>query len=254
MSDPPTDRCHRLRTGAVSVSERGEDVKHEQVLGIVGGMGPQATADFMGKVIRAAKARTDQENIRMLVDCNPKIPPRVEAILHGAESPGPAMAEMARGLERWGADLLVIPCNTAHYYYKDVAGAVDIPVLNMIELTAAYLGGIGVKEVLLLGTEALLLTGMYEEPLRAAGIRLCLPGQEALADTLETIRYVKAAQMEKAHRKAGQIAAWCEEKEISQVILGCTELPMAFGGVDCGLHFYDPGDICADAVVQKIKA
>lgn len=228
-------------------------MRQEQVLGIIGGMGPQATADFMGKVIRATKAGTDQENIRMLVDCNPKVPPRVGAILHGTESPGPAMADMARGLERSGADLLVIPCNTAHYYYKDVAGAVDIPVLNMIDLTAEYLSGLGVKEVLLLGTEALLLTGMYEKPLREVGIRLCLPGQDALADTLEAIRHVKAAQMEKAHHKARQIAEWCEERGISQVILGCTELPLAFEGVKCGLHFYDPGDICAEAVVQKIK-
>lgn len=228
-------------------------MKHEQVLGIIGGMGPQATVDFMEKVIRATKACSDQENIRMLVDCNPKVPPRVESILHGAESPGPVMAEMARGLERWGADLLVIPCNTAHYYYKDVAGAVDIPVLNMIDLTAAFLSKMGVDEALLLGTEALLLTGMYEEPLKAAGIRLYLPGQDALADTIEAIRCVKSGQMNLAHHKAGKIAEWCREKGLNQVILGCTELPLAFEGVDCMLHFYDPGDICAKAIVEKIK-
>ena len=225
----------------------------EKVLGILGGMGPQATADFMSKIIRATKAGRDQENIRMLVDCNPKVPPRVEAILAGGQSAGPAMVEMAAGLERCGADMLVIACNTAHYYYPDVAEAVNIPVLNLIELTAGFLKDQGVEEVLLLGTLALIRTGLYEVPLQAAGIRLRLPSTDALTDTLEAIRSVKVGQMDRAYHHAEKVARWCEEEGISQVILGCTELPIAFGGVKSAIRFYDPGEISAVAIVREIK-
>lgn len=225
----------------------------EKVLGILGGMGPQATADFMIKIIRATKAGRDQENIRMLVDCNPKVPPRVEAILAGGQSAGPAMAEMAAGLERCGADMLVIACNTAHYYYLNVAEAVSIPVLNLIDLTVDFLKDQGVEEVLLLGTLALLQAGLYEVPLQAVGIRLRLPSTVALTDTLEAIRSVKAGKMDRAYRHAEKVARWCKEEGISQVILGCTELPIAFDGVKSAIRFYDPGEISAEAIVRKIK-
>ena len=90
----------------------------EMVPGIIGGMGPEATVDLMQRIIANTSAIDDVDHIRCIVDNNPKIPSRIKAILEqGGENPGPSMAEMARRLEKWGADFLVIPCNTAHYYY-----------------------------------------------------------------------------------------------------------------------------------------
>ncbi len=108
----------------------------QPVVGVVGGMGPEATVELMRRVIRATPARDDADHIHMIVDNNPKVPSRIKALIEGTgEDPGPTLAAMARGLEAAGADFLVIPCNTAHHYLPVIRTAVSIPVLDMIALT-----------------------------------------------------------------------------------------------------------------------
>ncbi|MEG1858206.1 MAG: amino acid racemase [Pseudoflavonifractor sp.] len=225
----------------------------EKTVGILGGMGPQATADFMVKIIQATHAKTDQDNIHMLVDCNPKVPPRVEAILHGGESSGPAMVEMALGLERAGADFLVIACNTAHYYYPDVVDAVHIPVLNLLELTAHFLREQALESVMILGTEALLRTELYHRALEREQIQPIQPPPECLKDTLEAIALVKMGRIEDAHVCAARVMALCEKQKVPAVILGCTELPIAFQGVAGSVRLFDPGCISAEVIVRTAK-
>ena len=135
---------------------------NEKVVGIIGGMGPEATVDMIAQVIRATPARDDIDHIRMLVDNNPKIPSRIKAVIEGTgESPAPCMGEMARNLVAWGDDFLVIPCNTAYYYYDAVQAAVDVPVLNMIDLTvdAIITENPTVRYPGLLASTAVLMTG-----------------------------------------------------------------------------------------------
>ena len=104
----------------------------EKIVGILGGMGPEATVDLMQRIIRLTRAVDDIDHIRCIVDNNPKVPSRIKAIIEGdGEDPGPCMADMANRLETWGADFLVIACNTAHFYYNAVQDAVDIPVINL---------------------------------------------------------------------------------------------------------------------------
>ena len=100
----------------------------EKIVGIIGGMGPEATVDLMQRVIRLTPAKDDSAHIRCLVDDNPKIPSRIKALIEGTgESPGPAIAATAKNLESWGADFIAIPCNTAHYYHAEAQAAVSIP-------------------------------------------------------------------------------------------------------------------------------
>lgn len=225
----------------------------EKTVGILGGMGPQATADFMTKIIQATHADTDQENIHMLVDCNPKVPPRVEAILHGGESSGPAMAEMAVGLERAGADFLVIACNTAHYYYPDVAQAVRIPVMNLLDMAAEDLKRQNVGSVLVLGTEALLRAGLYKQALSRQGIEAMEPDESCQRDVLAAIAAVKAGRMEEARLHAVRVMRWCEDRQIHTALLGCTELPIAFQGIEGRVRLVDPALISARAIVLAAK-
>ena len=111
----------------------------EKIVGILGGMGPEATVDLMQRIIRLTPALDDADHIRCIVDNNPKVPSRIKAIIEGGgEDPGPCMAEMGRRLESWGADFLVIACNTAHFYYDAVRDAVTIPVINLIDLVANH--------------------------------------------------------------------------------------------------------------------
>lgn len=225
----------------------------EKTVGILGGMGPQATADFMTKIIQATHAETDQENIHMLVDCNPKVPPRVEAILRGGESSGPAMAEMAVRLEQAGADFLVIACNTAHYYYKDVVEAVHIPVLNLLDMAAAFLKRQKIDSVLVLGTEALLRAGLYKEALAKQGIQALEPDGNCLPEVLAAIAAVKAGHIEQAQMHAVRVMRWCEDHKIHTALLGCTELPIAFQGIEGMVRLVDPAIISARAIVMEAK-
>jgi aspartate racemase len=106
-----------------------------KLIGVLGGMGPEATVDFMSKVIAATPARRDQDHVRMLVDHNPAVPDRQQAILDGAEDPAPALAAMAARLEAAGAEFLVIPCNTAYVFKGAVEAATSIPLLSIVDVT-----------------------------------------------------------------------------------------------------------------------
>ena len=112
----------------------------QPVIGVIGGMGPDATVDLMRRVIEATPADDDADHIRMIVDNNPKIPSRMKALIDGTgEDPAPVLAAMARGFETAGADVLVIPCNTAHHYLPAIRAAVRVPVVDMIALSVPRL-------------------------------------------------------------------------------------------------------------------
>ena len=104
----------------------------DRIIGILGGMGPEATVDLFREITRLTPAEKDQDHVPVLVYSNSKIPDRTTAMLEGGEDPMPALIESARVLERAGAGVLVIPCNTAHYYLPELQKKVGIPILNMI--------------------------------------------------------------------------------------------------------------------------
>ena len=104
----------------------------KKIIGIIGGMGPLATVDLFEKITLHTKAQQDQDHLRVLIDSNTNIPDRTAALLHGGEDPVPQLIASATSLEKMGAQVLVMPCNTAHNFYDAVAGAVEVPVLHMI--------------------------------------------------------------------------------------------------------------------------
>ena len=222
-----------------------------KTVGIIGGMGPEATADLMVKVIRATPAKVDQDHIRMLVDSNPKVPCRVKAILGDGDNPGPVMAQMAEGLEKMGADFLVIPCNTAHYYIDYVTDAVKIDVLNIIEETVKALKKDGVKKVALLATSALISTNLYIKELTAAGIEVIVPQEDYQQIVMETIFAVKSGDFPKAESYVDEIISHVVGRGAEAMILGCTELPLLISEEKYPFKFYDPTNILAKAIVDK---
>ena len=114
----------------------------DRVVGILGGMGPEATAEFYRYIVSLTPAGRDQDHIKVLMYSNPKIPDRSRAITEGGESPLPYLVESAHVLERAGAGILAIPCNTAHYYLPELQARVDVPVLNMITETLSAFKGL----------------------------------------------------------------------------------------------------------------
>lgn len=134
----------------------------KKTIGIIGGMGPLATADLFRKIVMMTDAKCDQEHPRVLIDSNTNIPDRTAAILSGGENPLPQLACSARTLERAGADVLMMPCNTAHYFYDGVCAATKLPVLHMLRLTAEEIDRRRIKTVGLLATDGTIQTGIYE--------------------------------------------------------------------------------------------
>ena len=134
----------------------------KKIIGILGGMGPLATADLFQKIILHTRAETDQQHLHVIVDSNTNIPDRTAALLHGSADPTPELVKSARRLADAGAEVLIMPCNTAHNFHAAVQAAVDIPVLHMIALTRDALLARGAETLILGCTELPLAFELYD--------------------------------------------------------------------------------------------
>jgi aspartate racemase len=200
----------------------------QPVLGVLGGMGPDATVELMQRIIRRTPARDDADHIRMIVDNNPKVPSRIKALIEGTgEDPGPVLAQMARGLEQAGATLIAMPCNTAHHYLPVIRRAVSAPVLDMIDLAIARLQAIEppVRVIGILGSPAVRTTHLLDGRLEAAGLTALFPEPEADSALLGAIRAVKAGDLGPAPREAySRCAEDLKARGAEALLIACTEL------------------------------
>ncbi len=213
----------------------------KKTIGIIGGMGPAATADLFTKIISSTKAGCDQEHLRVIIDSNTAIPDRTDALLHGGVSPVPQMQLSARALEAAGADLLIMPCNTAHGFYSEVCEAVNIPVLHMIRITADALTRRGIKCAGLLATDGTVQTGIYTDCFSGSGIELLTPSPENQAAVMDlTYGGVKAGRRSYDTRRFELAVHELFDRGAETLILGCTELPPAFGMYHLDYPFIDP--------------
>ena len=213
----------------------------KKIIGIIGGMGPLATADLFEKITLHTRAQRDQDHLRILIDSNTNIPDRTAALLHGGQDPTPQLTASAALLERMGAQVLIMPCNTAHNYYDAVAGAVHIPVLHMIRLTAQALQTRGVAAAGLLATDGTVETGIYQRTFAGTGIDLLTPepeGQRAIMDMI--YRGVKAGDLRYDASAARRAMDSLLRQGAQTLILGCTELPLAAKLYQLDYPFTDP--------------
>lgn len=203
-------------------------MERKKAIGIIGGMGPLATADLFQKIILHTRALCDQEHLRVYIDSNTNIPDRTAALLHGGADPTPELVSSAQGLERQGAEVLIMPCNTAHNFYDAVQAAVSVPVLHMIRLTAQALAERGVKTAGLLATDGTVRTGIYQRIFDGTGVELLLPdekGQRAIMDMI--YQGVKAGRQDYLAVQARWAIECLLDRGAETLILGCTELPLA---------------------------
>ncbi len=202
-----------------------------RTIGIIGGMGPEATADLFREIIRSTPARVDQDHIPILIYSNPKIPERTRAILEGGESPLPLIIETARVLERAGAGLLVMPCNTAHYYFDQLQAAVGTPILNMIEETLSSYRKLFPegRAVGLLATPGTVQSGIYQSTFTRRGIEVLAPDDEGQKQVFSGIQQVKAGRQDlQTELSMESVGSSLVGRGAKAVILGCTEIPLAF--------------------------
>ena len=202
-------------------------------LGVLGGMGPFASVDFLKKLIAATPAQHDQDHIPVVVYSVPQIPDRVRPILYNeGESPLPAMTEGVRTLEAAGAGCIVIPCITAHHWYDGLCLATTIPIIHIADATCAALKEQGVRgDVGLLATTATLHSGFFQRRLEIAGLRPVLPTTEVMEElVLPSIACVKRYDMATARRLASEAIAYLLTRDLQTVVLACSELPPALEG------------------------
>lgn len=200
----------------------------KKVIGILGGMGPLATADLFEKITLHTKAACDQDHPRVCIDSNTAIADRTAALLRGGADPTEEMVKSAKRLESIGAELLVMPCNTAHNFHAVVQKSVSIPVLHMIALTRDALKAKGIRRAALLATDGTVETGIYQRTFEGSGIELLCPEAEDQAAVMDIIyNGVKAGDMT---HDATAFRRCCENllaQGAEVLILGCTELPLA---------------------------
>lgn len=228
---------------------------NEKIPGIIGGMGPEATVDLMQRIIANTPAIDDVDHIRCIVDNNPKIPSRMKAILTEAgENPGPCMAEMAKRLEQYGADFLVIPCNTAHYYYEDVAQAVTIPVVHLIDLVVEKVitDNPGITQIGVLGSTTIVKTKLYQSVFSKRGVEVIYPDDTMQEKLFNVIKDVKRGKTGKETRTSfSDIGKHLEKKGVGLAILGCTELGII--AADLPIAYIDAAEVLAREVVAVAK-
>ncbi|MDH3432808.1 MAG: amino acid racemase [Gammaproteobacteria bacterium] len=227
-----------------------------KIVGVLGGMGPDATVDFMAKVIALTPADKDQDHIHMLVDHNPTVPNRQDAILHGGEDPGPAIAAMARRLEAAGADFLVIPCNTAYVFQSSIFDAVTIPLISIIDETISAIGerNPDVSTVGVLATDGCLKADVYQSALQMAGIRPLLPSQQELRELMDLVGRIKAGHQSSAVSEAmRKLANALVEQGAEAIIAGCTEIPLVLEQTQLGVPLLASTDVLAQKTVQLAR-
>ena len=202
---------------------------HYKTVGVLGGMGPDATVDFMSKVIAATPAEKDQDHLHLIVDHNPGVPNRQAAILRGGEDPGPALAAMASRLEAAGADFLVIPCNTAYVFEDSIRAAVAIPLVSIIDVTIGEVGrrAPGATSIGVLATDGCLRAGVYQEALEARGLSPVLPDTTEVDALMSLINGIKGglADNETALGMC-EIAEGLCARGARALIAGCTAIPL----------------------------
>ena len=197
----------------------------EQRLGILGGMGPQATQDFYQRILDRTDAARDQDHLPTLIWSDTAMPDRTAAILGGdAEGCYRRLLEGARLLENGGCTVLAIPCNTSHYFADRLQGDIGIPLIHMPRETVAALAAQGRRTVGILGTDGTIQTGVYQKECDARGIRLLAPPEDVQRLVMSII-YDEIKRGETGSReKFAAIDRWLRRAGCDGAILGCTEL------------------------------
>lgn len=226
------------------------------IVGVLGGMGPDATLAFMQRVIDATPAEDDIDHVHLLVDNNPKVPSRIKALIDGdGENPGPTIAAMACRLEQAGADFLVMPCNTAHYYWQDAQDAVGIPVWHIVERTLDTIARrVPGAKVGMLCSPALRKIGLYEGFAQERGLSLVYPSDEDAV--LEVIRAVKRGQGRQPETLAAfnRAADGFSRQGADVLVLACTELSVIQSGLNTTVPVHDSLQILAEEVVRAVAS
>ena len=222
----------------------------------MGGMGPDATVDFMAQVIALTDSGSDQDHVHMVVDQDPGIPNRQQAICEGSTDVTVALGAMAKRLEDAGADFLVMVCNTAHIFLDDVHANTSIPFINIIDESVNEIDRVcaDAQKVGVMATNGCLDTGIYQDAITASGREALVPEGVELEQLMNLIKAIKAG--DKGADITDSMLASANslvDRGADVIIAGCTEIPIVFKGENCAVPIVASTYILAERTLEFAK-
>ncbi len=219
---------------------------NRKILGVIGGLGPIATAHFMELVINMTDVDTDQQHLPMIVYNMPFIPDRTAYILDNTkENPLPKMLEIGRALQNQGADCIAVPCVTAHYFMDALERGIHVPLINGVRETVAHLKENGIRKVGIMATDGTVRSGIFHRELEKQGLQPIAPQADAQADVMHLIfnnvKAGKPADMDRFFAAAEDL----RRQGAQAIILGCTELSLIKRDHEIGPGFIDAMEVLA---------
>jgi aspartate racemase len=232
----------------------------EKIIGILGGMGPEATIDLFTKIVRGTRAQKDQDHLRILIDNNPKIPDRTLAIQGKGSSPLPQLVRSARVLEKAGADFIIIPCITAHHFFEPLQRKIKIPILHIIEETMKHIQAKlkDIRKIGLLATTGTIQSGIFQRAFSHTRIELILLNPDIQKKWIMGAIYgnqgIKAIGPSEISR---QLIIQASDRLIQRgaqgIIAGCTEIPLVLRERDLSVPVIDPISILANRAIERAQ-
>jgi aspartate racemase len=221
-----------------------------RTVGILGGMGPQATILLMQRVLDAVTAQDDADHVPMIVDQNTAVPSRIAHLIDGTGiDPGPTLAAMAARLQEAGAQALAMPCNTAHHYAPVIGGAVTLPFLDMVAASVAHAATLAPKgsKIGILGSPALRKVGLFDAPLAAHGLTPAYPPDEpALLAAIRDIKANEATDAARATMRATSTALYDQGARVQMI--ACTEFSLLTSATDPRATAFDTLDVLVSLI------
>lgn len=225
------------------------------LIGVLGGMGPAATADLFNKFITYTDANKDQEHIPLIISSIPDIPDRTEALLNHGTSPLPLMINYLKKLENAGAECIVIPCNTAHFWFNELKDVCHVDMLSIVETTMQEVVLTKKKNIGLLATNATMYMGLYQKNIEEKKLNCITPDKQSQNLVMESIYLLKSGNIELAEKIMKEQSALLFSRGAEIIVLGCTEVPVILANeikkhpkkyidstgslVRAGIHWYE---------------
>jgi aspartate racemase len=222
----------------------------KKTVGVIGGMGPAATVHFMARVLALTPAATDQDHVRLIVDNNGGVLDRNAAIRGEGPSPARALAEMARGLQRAGSEVLVMPCNTAHAFAAEVRAATTLPFIDLIEVTCDEAMAARPRRVGVLAADGCRRAGLYQAAFARREVETLLGGADDHQAFMDLVYRIKAGDLGPEVRSGmRRLAEGLVSAGAEAIVAGCTEVPLVLAAGDLPASMIDSIDALARATI-----
>lgn len=228
------------------------EFRQRKTLGVIGGLGPMATAYFLQLLTQMSDAETDQEHMDIMTISKPSIPDRTKYILGiSDENPVGEMVQAGRKLKEIGAEIIAIPCITAHYFHDELESKIGLPVINAVEETAVYLKNIGIEKVGIQATEGTVRSHLFQECMNQYGIECIVPKKEAQAIITsviyDSIKAGKAVDLSTFYRVEAELSA----SGAQLILLACTELSLIKRDNKMPAGYLDVMEVLAKKAVES---